>query len=274
MMRKLLPIILLFAVLSTFAYAHDEADGTLDHMDENLKSNSLWLTGIASLIVFVVIIYSMTCKKRSEGLNWLLFLLIVIPVVIATVYVTWSTIYLNVVSDTGGPVHWHTDFEIWKCGEKLDMIDPTGALNRVGTPVFHEHGDDRIHVEGVVVRKKDVDLHTFIEVIGGSLTREHLVLPTNEGTVEARNGDQCNGQEGKLQMFVYRVTNPDPTQNTGFIYTQFKMEDFENYLLAPYAIVPPGDCIILEYDVDKPGTDKICETYRVAEEKGRLSHGG
>lgn len=273
-MKKLLPIILLIAILSTFAYAHEGTDDSLDNKDEQIKSRSLWLTGIASLIVFIVIIYALNCKEKSEGLKWLLFMLIAIPVIIATIYVSVGTIYLNVISDTEGPVHWHADFEVWKCGQKLDLTDPTGALNRIGNPVFHEHGDDRIHIEGVVVRKREVDLHSFIEVVGGSLTRERLSLPTDDGIIEANNGEQCNGQEGKLQMFLYRVTNPDARTNTGFVYAQTKIEDFENYIPAPYSVIPPGDCFILEFDVDKPSTDKICETYRIAEEKGRISRGG
>ena len=122
---------------------------------------------IASIIVGVLILFAIYDKDRSEKTKIFLFLGIIIPIVLVTIYSAGSTIYLNIISETQGPVHWHADFEIWDCGQKIDLINPTGFSNRVGNPVFHEHGDDRIHVEGVVVEKKDVDLHSFFEVIGG-----------------------------------------------------------------------------------------------------------
>lgn len=265
-MKRLL-LLGLFLLLAVFAVsAHEGEEAVVD--SESIKVNSILYVSIASAITFIALICALGCKKQPEALKWILFLAMVIPVLVATFYVAGSTIYLNVKSETAGPVHWHADFEIWNCGEKLDLNDPTGALNRVGSPVFHEHGDDRIHMEGVVVRKTDVDLHEFFEKVGGSLTGDSFSWRTNNGVVEANNGELCNGKAGKVQIFVLKVTNPY-ADRTEFVYEQFKAD--ENYVLSPQAIVPPGDCIILEFDEEKATTDKICETFRIAKEKGDLS---
>jgi len=48
--------------------------------------------------------------KLHKNLKKILFAAIVIPVVAATIFLAGSTIYLNSVSSSGGPVHWHADF--------------------------------------------------------------------------------------------------------------------------------------------------------------------
>ena len=76
---------------------------------------------------------------------------------------------------------------------------------------------------------------------------------------------------GKLQAFLLKVENPSALKKDEFIFEQTKLENFENYILSPYAYVPPGDCIIIEFDVEKDKTDKICESYTVAIERGDLT---
>ncbi len=269
-------LIVLVVIVSSAAYSHEE-----DELQENeeqkadigeqLKSSSTTYITIASIIALILVLFSIYEKDKSEKMKRFLFLGIAIPIIIATAYSAGSTIYLNLASHTKGPVHWHADFEVWNCGQKIDLIDPTGMSNRVGTPVFHEHGDDRIHVEGVVVDEKDVDLHNFFEFVGGIINEDYLYVPTNKGYTEISNDGICNGQQGKLQVFLYKIENPDDTKN--WIYEQQKLENFEDYILSPYSNVPPGDCIIIEFDAEKEKTDKICESYRVAMARGELSGG-
>ena len=94
-------------------------------------------------------------------------------------------------------------------------------------------------------------------------------MPTDEGMLEMRNGESCNGREGKLQVFLYKVTNPDSSKK--WIYRQEKLQDFDEYVLSPYSNVPPGDCIIIEFDSEKESTDKICASYTAAISRGELS---
>lgn len=263
---------IIFVSLSFNAVAHEEdVEEESIGIDKYLQSKSTVYITIASIIAVILVLFSIYEKDKSEKTKIFLFLGIAIPVILATLYSAGSTIYLNLVSETKGPVHWHADFEIWDCGEKVDLIDPKGMSNRVGSPVLHEHGDDRIHVEGVVVEESDVDLHIFFEFVGGILEEDYFYVPTNEGYVEISNDDLCNGNAGKLQAFLYKVVNPDETKNWAF--EQQKLENFEDYILSPYANVPPGDCIIIEFDAEKEKTDKVCETYKVAMERGELSGG-
>lgn len=272
--RRLLFVFLLL-ILAVPVYSHG-ADGEEKHngeivLDQHFKDNSVTYVFFGSAVVLVVILFSIFHKKKSNGLKWFLFLIILLTAIFVTFYVAWSTIYLNVISETGGPVHWHADFEIWNCGDKVDLIAPRGLSNRVGSAVFHEHGDNRIHVEGVLVKKEQARLSSFFDVVGGSLTEESLVVPVDGGFVNVKNGDDCNGREGKLQVFLHKVINANPYMKTGFVYKQTKLEDFEDYILSPYPNIPPGDCLIVEFGEEKNKTEHICGSYEFAIERGELS---
>lgn len=225
----------------------------------------------SSIISIIAVLISIFWKKKSDSAKIFLFLAIIIPTLITTIYLASSTVYLNLKSETKGPVHWHADFEIWNCGKKVDLKDPEGFSNRVGTPIFHEHGDDRIHIEGVLLDKEEVKLHHFFEVIGGILKENYLIIPTNKGTIKLENGDLCNNVPAKLQVFVYKITNPEAKKGE-WILKQEKLneKEFVNYILSPYSQVPPGDCIIIDLDKEKQKTEKICETYKVAIQKGEI----
>jgi hypothetical protein len=287
MVKKYLSLLLAAFILAGVigVYGHGDefggdsltAEGSVESgIYERLNENSIFGITIAALIAGVLTIIAIKVNgdtgehHASEKLKWFLFLGIAIPVIIATIYSAGATIYLNTISETGGPVHWHADFEVWNCGERVDLISPTGLSNRVGTPIFHEHGDLRVHVEGVLVDKEDASLSKFFEVVGGDLHHGSLSMLTDNGVVESRDGDECYGKSGKVQVFVYKIRDVDSTDR--WSYEQRKILDFENYVLAAQSQVPPGDCIIVEFDVDKELTDRICSSYEIAVERGVL-HG-
>ncbi len=229
---------------------------------DNLITNySVNFIIIGSIIISIFTIISIFYKTKKENLKKIFFICIITPTIIITLFITGGTIYLNLNSVTGGPVHWHADFEIWNCGEKIDIKNPTGFSNRIGTPVLHEHGDDRIHVEGLVVKNEHINLHSFFDVIGGSITNESFIVPTNQGILNI-NGNDCNGKTSEFQVFVYKIINPNDLKN--WIYIQEKIENPSDYILSPYSTIPPGDCIIFEFDEVKNKTDKICETNRIS----------
>jgi len=269
---KILLIIIAISIFSAIVFSHEEelVEAT-EGLAEILKSNSVEFITIAAFLVSILVLVSLTIKNKSEETNWLLFLGIAIPIILATGYSAYSTIYLNVISETKGPVHWHADYEVWSCGEKIDLVKATGLSNKVGNPIFHSHGDNRIHVEGVVVDTNGVDLHNFFETVGGYLENDRIEMPTNGRTLVMKNGDLCNGKEGKLQVFLYKIKNPEDTKK--WIFEQQKLENFEDYVLSPYSQIPQGDCIIIEFGEDKQTTDHICVTYRNAIERGELSGG-
>lgn len=231
-------------------------------LDEIIRSNSVKFSLFAGGVILVLTILSILFKEKAQWLKYLLFVGFILVVLANTIYLSASTIYLNQVSTTGGPVHWHADFEIWSCGQKVEIKDPQGLSNKVGTEVVHEHNDNRIHFEGVILDKHQASLGYFFEVIGGELHKDHISIPTENGLLELKSGQLCNGQKGSLQVFVYTTE--------GNSFSQIKLEDPKNYIISPQSQVPPGDCIIIEFDKEKDRTDKLCKFYEIAVQKGEI----
>ncbi len=227
------------------------------------------LVGAVAIILFSLIAVG-AGKGLSESLKKILFIALVITIAGTTIYFVGTTIYKNVSAVTKGPVHWHLDFDVYNCGERVDLLDPRGMNNKIGSSDFHEHNDARIHVEGPVIRKSDVNLRNFFGVIGGQLDFGLLRVPTNEGMVEMKDGTLCNGREARLQAFLFKISNP--RSHNEWVYTQEKLENAPEYVMSPEAAIPPGDCVIFEFAPEKSSTDKMCETYKVAVARGVL-HG-
>jgi hypothetical protein len=268
-------LVLLICIPLVFAHhpEHDEKDITEETLDAQLTASVVDAVTIATIILILFIFISFMRKDISEMEKYILFFGIAIAVITVTLYSAGATVYLNMISETSGPVHWHADFEIWNCGEYVDLVEPTGLSNRIGTPVYHEHNDNRVHVEGVVIDYDDVDLETFFSVIGGKMGLDSLSVPTDDGMVTMKNSGQCDGEAAEIQVFVYRIINADATRKTGFLYEQVKLsaDEYVDYVLSPYSYVPPGDCVIIEFGPEKETTENLCETYRIAIKKGNLA---
>ena len=257
-----------FLLCLTFVSARSESVSSLE---KELSDYSIIVTIAALIIIAFFVSLFLFYSKELKKYKKIIFYLIIIPIIVSSIYLLGSTIYVNLISDTKGPVHWHADFEVWRCGEKLDLVDPQGFSNKVGSALFHEHNDNRIHVEGVVIDTTAVGLDEFFDVVGGSLFEDRFSFPTQEGIAEVQNGDVCDGEPGMMQVFLYRVINSEGNKKSGFVYAQEKLNDFEDYVPAPYALVLPGDCIIVEFGEEKEQTDHLCESYRIAKEKGDLN---
>lgn len=218
-------------------------------------SISLW----ASLLIFVLALFAYLVNSERERIKNFFFWAITTVTLVVTIVFIAQTIIKNFLSETGGPVHWHADFEVYDCGEELDLEDPTGLLNRIGTPILHEHGDKRIHVEGTLLKKENASLGEFFSVVGGELTSDRLIYPTNDGKRELVDGSFCEGssEPSSLQVFAWTVEKG--------VATQKKIDDPVSYIPSPHAYVPPGDCLVIELSPEKDQTDYVCEQYRVAE---------
>jgi len=263
-MKKEVLLIVLCILSSTLVTAH-HTETTQENDYYQSTALKLILYGTAVLLALTAI--ALLDKKASNITKHLLFWCIVIIIIITTLYSVTSTIYINHRSATRGPVHWHTDFEVWICGEKINLEDPTGISNRIGTPTLHEHNDNRIHIEGVLEHLEDGSLQNFFKVIGGEINHDSITLPTNEKIIKIINGETCEGQPATLQVYRYFITNPEEKP---YIYQQEKLATYEDYLPAPYSYVPPADCIIITYGPRQETTTHICESYRVAENNGDI----
>lgn len=260
----------------------------------------------ASLVLVLCIIVAVLFKNKHPKLKLPLFLIMATTLIGATLTLFGSTIYLNTKSESKGPVHWHTEVEFWACSAELELRNPTGTLsNKIGTSTYHEHNDKHIHLEGVVVRKsEDASLEKFMRVTGGYLTDTSIGVPLNndesewytqgeqtdgdpqdlssaevlknyvkqsdnKSIVELKNGQRCgSGEAGELQVFVYKFNKTNDT------YAQEKLAKPSSYIMSEdSSLGPPSDCVIVEFDVPKDRTDKLCEQYGVRDTERCTSFG-
>ena len=268
-MRKGLIFLIAVLLFTAAVFSHGDEAEDLEVKTDGFFEDFLplpFVIGIFIISAIPFLILAYRWKKISK--QHIIFWIIIYLVGSITLVIIGDAINLTVKSETKGPVHWHADYEIWSCGKQLDLKDPEGIANRIGTRLFHEHGDKRMHAEGIIKDIRDVDLHNFFNFIDGFLSENSFSVPTNDGLFSVKDGEFCNGEAGEVQIFAYIVTNADPKQKTGFLVEQLKVN--EKYVLSPYQDVPPGDCIIIEFDKRKDKTDKICETYRIAVEQERM----
>ena len=271
-------------------------------LEQQIASLSLRVILASSILLIIFItIASLFANKKHKYLKKPLFFMIVFVIMVGTGTLFGSTIYLNVKSDSGGPVHWHADIEFWACDVQLELRNPSGFLsNKIGTSTLHEHNDQRIHLEGVVVDDSvDATVGKFMRVIGGGISNQSLNVPLADSILEdfvdgdtvdlggvsniekyirtdsigkkslnVKNGDSCpNNVSSEVQMFVLRYNKNDKT------YAQTKIEYPENYTIRDESIVPPGDCIIVEFGKKKDRTDRLCEQYGVRDSKRCVEFG-
>jgi len=261
-------------------------------IENSINSLNISTVLVASLVLGVLLLISakLVKNKKYKKLKKPLFIMIAATVLFPTILMSGSTIYLNTVSDSGGPVHWHTDIEFWVCGQEIELRDPSGILsNKIGTSTYHEHNDKRIHLEGVVVDTDyDASLEKFLAVTGGEITSDKLVIPTEDRIFEDDvDGDQNTGNKDLVRSFLTRdadqratltVKNGDSCSNNGYAevqaflytfnkdgdtYSQKKLDSPKSYVMRDESVVPPGDCLIVEYGVVKDRTDKLCQQYGV-----------
>lgn len=252
-----------------FAFAHEPQEATHSvraGMEAFIKTTSLETAAIAAAVLALLVSISLMRREQSEFFKKLVFFLMVVAIVVPTVYFVGGTIYLNLISVTRGPVHWHADFRIFACGEELQLKESEGWSNKVGTSVFHHHNDNRIHIEGVVVDPRAYTLHDFFSVIGGTLLPNSFAVPAQDGIRVWKNGDLCpDGAPGEWQAFLYKTTDPERG-----IAHQRKLASYTDYVISPYGTIPPGDCIIFEFGPPKEKTDAICSFYQIAKDKGEI----
>ena len=225
-------------LLPGIAYAHgEEKSGELSFLE---PVNSILITIV---ILAVVIIISLVFRNKLTSIHKkTLFLAVVISVLFSTIYLSASTVYINLISESGGPVHWHADFEFWVCGEKILLMEPHGLDNKVGSATLHHHnegvelnGTYRMHVEGVLIKLDEANLEHFFEAIDNPITQDSISLLLHDGSQKKwTNGDSCpnTGKPGKLKVLV----------------NEKEIEDFTDYIINPFSNVPPGDFIKIVFE--------------------------
>ena len=264
-------------------------------LEEKVGALSIRTILISSLVLVVLLVLAsiVVNNKKYKSFKTPLFTMIAATIAIPSLFLVGSTIYVNVDSESKGPVHWHTDYELWVCGEEIEHRDPYKFLsNKIGTATYHEHDDKRIHLEGVVgIKYYDASFEKFMLVTEGKVTENELVIATDERLFEDNDGkpdgDQSSGNQDVVRGFVVRdedgkpeiaVKNGDtcgdgqPAEVQAFVYSynkendtyqQTKLDNPARYIMRDESIVPPGDCLIVEFGPSKAATNYLCDQYGV-----------
>ncbi|MBI2136520.1 hypothetical protein HYU06_05605 [Candidatus Woesearchaeota archaeon] len=235
---KVLSVLFLLLAMLSFtslaAYGHgDEEGSSADFNGIDFTSLSLNLVYAASIISALALFWYFTLKNPHQFHKRIVFDVVAVVVVIATLFMISSTLYLNFASPTKGPVHWHADYEIMLCDQHYELAEPKGMLNRVGTNTMHEHNDNRIHIEGVPRTLEEVALGEFFEKVDSHLAMEEFSMHSNKGEITVKNGQMCNGKAAALSVFVEKQFGRERKWS--------KLENAVEYVISPYGTVPPGD---------------------------------
>jgi len=227
MKKKLLVFLFILSILlSPIAFSHgaEEDEFVLDH-SKLYPISQLQAAGYGALVFGILIIFILLFhKKMSQIVKRIVYYLLAATASLVTIYLVVTTLHLNTISLTKGPVHWHADFEIWVCGNEIKLAEPKGLSNKQGIDLMHAHNDNRIHVEGVLLDMKAASLGAFFHAIGGSLSSDGIKVPADNSLLSVHEGDKCNEKPGKLYVFVNGNVISNPS----------------SYVISPYEKVPPG----------------------------------
>ncbi len=248
-----------------------------------LGTISVAVASAAVIALMALVVALVLTHKRAPRFSGPLFTLVVLITVITTLTLGSMTVAINVNSATGGPVHWGADYQIWACGNQLNLRDPHGLINdRIGSSTLYEKNDGRIHYDGAPVNlPDDASLGRFMGVVGGEISDSSLVVPLNDqsgfaGTPTAPqeiesyittnregssarflSGQTCGSDKAEVQTFVYNYNEGSKT------YTQTKLTHPAAYELSHADASPPGDCVIVEFAPPHDHTDHLCASYGV-----------
>jgi hypothetical protein len=265
-------------------------------LETTINQLSMTTVGIGSVLLILLVFAAIAMSKR-KGKNknkgkLPVFLGIAVVTIVTTLVISGGTVFLNLNSYVGGPVHWHADTEFWVCGNEMELRDPQGVLsNKIGSPTLHEHNDKRVHLEGVPITSEDASLGKFMRVIGGELTDDTLVIPLNKTKLfengqneqdgdgnttpapelvdrfleddgehkraKMTTGQRCGDQPADMQVFVYQADKASKT------YKQVKLNVPADYAISHYGDVPAGDCVIFEFGPARDRTDKLCRQFGI-----------
>jgi hypothetical protein len=261
--RRILYSVLL-AVLATAAaiYAVPEMN-FVQHVPQILL-----LGFFASVVLASASFYrekELTLRDKNVLMNGFL-----IVVLLPSLYTAGAFVHQSQTSWSGGEIHWHADFEVLVENEsggldRLDLIDPgnfcentrhessymCSVNDRVGSTEYHEHNDNRIHLEGVFKEREDATLAAFFEQFDGKLRETELVYPTNDGVVERYQDENRTvkilvrkGVGNRYWCAVSsRVNASERCSSHGR-----SADGPEEYIISPHSRGPSLDDIFIVYD--------------------------
>lgn len=245
---------------------------------------------ILTILLAVLAVYredELNMKDKTVLMNGFL-----VAILVPSFYAAGAFMHESQTSWSGGEVHYHADFELLvdDNGElqELNLVDPGEfcektshessfmcKLNdRTGSKEYHEHNDDRIHLEGTFKNKRDASLAAFFEQFGGVLENGKLVVPTNDGVVRKESTDG-----NTLKILVHRGTGA--TRHWCLIGDQLPREDVckdsysgepanspAEYVVSPHSRGPALDDIFVVYD-SQPAREALIDVQEDDKYRGK-----
>lgn len=253
--------------------------GALD-LQASLGSLSVTATVVGGGLLLAFIALALIFEKRTTALKIPIFTAICVVVIATTSTLAFCASYLATQSPAGGMAHWQARYQIWVCGNRLELRDPqTFVSNKIGSASLHEHNDSIIHLEGTPsALPYDFSLGKFMAAVGGAISNNSLVVPVNDsgyfvagnapapeltepyvhtdptGTVASvASGDPCGDQTAAMQAFAYRYNESTNA------YQQTKIADIAAYEPSHATKASRSDCIIIEFGPYTPSTTHTCQ---------------
>lgn len=195
----------------------------------------------------------------------------IVAILFPSFFAAGAFIHESQTSWSGGEVHYHADMEFFvnDGGEikRLNLVDPQqfckdtshessymcSINDRTGSTEYHEHNDQRLHLEGVFKTKEDASLGTFFKIIGGELSNQRFVIPSTEG-VKTYEEDANNnlviavrqGVGGSREWcLIGENVSDDNLCTTSY---GWKANNPDKYIISPYQSGPNLDDIFIIYD--------------------------
>ncbi|MFB6242236.1 MAG: hypothetical protein ABEJ36_05570 [Candidatus Nanosalina sp.] len=195
-----------------------------------------------------------------------------IAVLVPSLYTAGAFLHQSQTSWSGGEIHYHADYEVVVETDgklkTLDLVDPTQFCkeakhqssfmcklsDRTGTTRYHEHNDNRIHLEGIFEKKEEATLAAYFETFDGELSNTRLAYPTNDGWFNI-----SESRDKSLKIVVNRGTggnrhwcvigNEVSRENTCVNpYTGKLATSPSKYIVSPHKKGPSLDDIFIIYD--------------------------
>lgn len=198
-----------------------------------------------------------------------------LAILVPSFYAAGAFVHESQTSWTGGEVHWHADFEVLMASgngtvEELDLVNPGTfcevtahessymcKLNdRTGSTEYHEHNDDRIHVEGVFKEREDATLSAFFKQFYGTLENGRMEFPARSGYYNV-----TDTRENFLKILVNKGTaanrqwcgvgNNIPREDICESFGRLA-DSPSDYVISPHTQGPTLDKIFIIYDSKTP----------------------
>lgn len=267
----------LFAVLTAAAIYEMPEIGLISYVPGAL------IAGTVSILLLAGLSFLREKNLTMHDKN-ILMKAFIVAVLFPSFFAAGAFIHESQTSWSGGEVHYHADFEFFVNNGndeivRLNLVDPQefceetehessymcSINDRTGSTEYHEHNDQRIHLEGVFKTKEDASLAAFFETFNGELSNQRLVVPTTEGVKTYEETADMNltiavnrGVGGSRDWCL--IGEDVAEENLCSTSYGWKASSPAEYVVSPYQSGPNLDDIYIIYD--NASNDFILEELR------------